>query len=91
MQQPLASTSSWTLWNDALVVSMWILTFAQWAQYYLRGRGMTDSELEKLSQGARELARVRPMAEWRSEEAGRQGELGALLVQVEELLTSSDE
>ena len=91
MQQPLASTSSWTLWNDALVVSMWILTFAQWGQYYLRGRGMTDSELEKLSQGARELAMVRPMAEWRSEEAGKQGELGAFLVQVEELLASSDE
>lgn len=91
VQQPLASTSNWTRWDDALVVSMWILTFAQWVQYYLRGRGMTDSELEKLSQGARELAMVRPMAEWRSEEAGKQGELGAFLVQVEELLASSDE
>ena len=91
MQQPLASTSNWTRWDDALVVSMWILTFTQWCQHYLRGRGMTDRELEKLSQGARELAMVRPMAEWRSEEAGKKGELGAFLDQVEKLLASSDE
>lgn len=29
LQQPLASTSNWSCWNDALVVSMWILTDAE--------------------------------------------------------------
>lgn len=91
VQQPLANTSDWARWNDALVVSMWILTFSQWSQYYLRGRGMIDRELEKLSQYTRELAMVRPMVEWRSEAAGRQSELAAFLDQVEELLASSDE
>ena len=91
VQQRLASTSDWTRWDIALVVSMWILTFTRWGQYYLRQRGMTDSELESLSRNARELAMVRPMVEWRSEVAGKPGQLAAFLDQVEELLTSSDE
>jgi len=91
VQQPLASTSDWTQWNGALVVSIWILTFTRWVQYYLRGRGMTDFELEELSRGTRELAMVRPMNEWRSKDMGKQGELAAFLDQVEELLASSDE
>ena len=91
VQQPLASTSNWTLWNDALVVSMWILAFTRWAQYYLRGRGMTDCELEALSRDTRELAMIRPMREWRLEGAGKRGELAAVLDQVEDILASSDE
>lgn len=90
VQQPLASTSDWTRWNGALVVSMWILTFTRWSEYYLRGRGMTDHKLEGLSLGARELAMVRPMDEWRSEGAG-EGDLAVFLDQVEALLASSDE
>ena len=91
VQQPLASTSDWTRWDGALVVSMWILAFTRWGQYYLRERGLPDGELGKLWQGARELAMVRPMDEWRSTGAGRQGELAAFLDQVEELLASKDE
>lgn len=91
VQQPLASTSDWTRWDGALVVSMWILTFTRWGKYYLRARGITDRELEELSRGARELAMVRPMNEWRSKGTGKQGELPAFLDQVEELLASSDE
>lgn len=41
VQQPLASTSDWTRWDYALVVSMWVLTFTRWGQYYPLGRGMT--------------------------------------------------
>lgn len=88
VQQPLVSTSDWTGWDGAMAVSMWILTFTRWGQYYLRGRGMTDRELEELSRDARELAMVRPMHEWRSEGAGKQGEFAAFLDQVEELLAS---
>jgi len=91
VQQPLASTSDWTRWNDALVVSMWILTFTRWIHYYLRGQPRIDRELDELSRDARELAMVRPMDIWRSEGAGKQGELAAFLDQVEELLTSNGE
>jgi len=91
VQQPLASTSDWARWDGALVVSMWILTFTRWGQYYLRGRGMIDHELDELSRGARELAMVRPIDKWRSKGAGKQDELAAFLDQVEELLASSDE
>lgn len=90
IRQPLASTLDWTLWNSAIVVSMWILAFTRWAQYYLRGRSMSDHEIEELSRDARALAMVRPMIEWRSESAGEQGELAAFLDQVEELLASND-
>lgn len=90
VQQPLASTSNWTRWDGALTVSMWVLAFARWAQYYLRKRGITNTELEELLQDARVLAMVRPMGEWRSEGVGKR-ELAAFLDQVEELLASSDE
>jgi hypothetical protein len=91
LQKPLASTSSWTKWNDALLISMWILTFTRWSQFYLRGNTITCSELEDLSRNVQQLALIRPMGEWRSEGAGSQGELAAFLDQVEELLASSDE
>ena len=91
VQQPLASTSNWTRWDSALKVSLWILAFSKWGEYYLRQRNMTDRELERLSRDARELAMVRPMAEWRSEVAGKPGQLAAFLDQVEDLLASSDE
>ncbi|WP_217574789.1 VPA1262 family protein [Mesorhizobium sp. GbtcB19] len=90
VRQPLASTSDWARWDDALVVSMWTLIFTRWGQYYLRGRGMTNRELEQLSQDARELAMVRPIYEWQSKGTGKPGELAAFLDQVEELLGSSN-
>lgn len=91
VRQPLASTSNWDRWDAALTVSLWILAFSKWGEYYLRQRDMVDSELEQLSRDARELAMLRPMSEWRSVGAGKQGELAAFLDQVEELLASSDE
>jgi len=91
VQQPLASTSDWAQWDGALMVSMWMLAFSRWTQYYLRERGMTDRELEDLSRDARELAMVRPMAEWRSERAGKANQLTAFLDQIDELLASSDD
>jgi len=90
VQQPLASTSDWARWDDALTVSMWILVFARLGQHYLHGRDMTNGELEKLSRNASELAMVRPMDEWRSEGGAKQGQLAALLDQVEEALSSGD-
>lgn len=89
VQQPLASTSDWARWDDALMVSMWILTFARWSQYYLRERGMTERVLEELSRGASDLSMVRPIGEWRSDGTGTQGELATFLDQVEGLLASN--
>ncbi|UVK99701.1 VPA1262 family protein [Pseudomonas sp. B21-048] len=91
VQQPLASTSDWNRWDGAVVVSMWILTFTRWSQYYLHGRGRTHIELEELSRAARELAMVRTMDEWRSEGSSKQAEFAAFLDQVEELLSSNEE
>ncbi len=87
VQQPITSTSNWTFWNDALVVSMWILAFARWGQVYLRERGMAvPTDLQKLSRAAGKLAMVRPMFEWRSNGVSIQGELAAFLDQAESLL-----
>lgn len=90
IQQPLASTSDWTRWDDALVVSMWILAFTRWSQYYLRVRGVNDCKLEELSEAASELAMVRPINEWRTEGTGKPGELAAFLDQAEDLLASNE-
>lgn len=90
VQQPLSSTSDWKRWNNALVVSMWILTFARWSEYYLRDHGLTNYKLAELSLSARELAMVRPIDEWRLGGAG-ESDLIAFLDQVEALLESTGE
>ncbi len=90
VQQPLASTSSWTRWDTSLTISLWILAFSRWAEFYLRQRGMNDGELERLSRDAKEVVIVRHMEEWSSGGAGQQGELAAFLDEVEQLLKSSE-
>lgn len=87
VQQPLASTSNWTQWDDALRVSLWILAFGRWSEFYLGNQGVTDQNLEQLSSNARGLAMIKPLEEWQSECAGQQGELIAFLEQVEGLLS----
>lgn len=88
IQQPLASTSNWSHWNDALMVSMWILSFARWGQYYQREQSMCDQELQELSQDAHSLAMIRPMDEWQANDIGSRGGIAAFLDQVEELLAT---
>lgn len=90
VQQPLASTSNWTRWDRALTVSLWLLAFFRWGEFYLRQRCMTDPELEQLSSSARALAMIKPMSEWQFDGAGKRGELTAFLDQVDELLDTSD-
>ncbi|MEW5190732.1 hypothetical protein AB1Y87_18370 [Citrobacter freundii] len=90
VQQPLASTSNWTRWDGALLISMWILIFARWGKYYLRQRSMVNAELEHLSQEAYRLVVFRPEDEWRSKNTGKEGALMAVLDQVELLLTEQD-
>lgn len=86
VQQPLASTLNWRLWDDALKVSLWILAFCRWGEYYLRKHTEIDGELIFLSKDARDLAMIKPMEEWRAENIGKQGEIVGFLDQVESLL-----
>ena len=57
----------------------------------MRERGTTNSELENLSEDARNLALAMPMDEWRSQGAGKPSELAALLDHVAELMVSNAE
>ena len=88
LQQPLASTSVWARWNDALVISMWILTFTCWSRYYLSGRNLKVRELEQLSQNAHDLAMIRSREEWRSLGVAPRGGLAAFLDKAEEQLAA---
>lgn len=91
IQQPLASTSNWSQWDDALRVSLWILTFCKWSKFYLSAQGKTDQNLERLSSDAHGLAMVRSIKEWQSERVGIRSELIAFLEQAERLLSEGDE
>lgn len=91
IQQPLASTSNWSRWSNALVVSMWILAFTRWIQYYLHQRGITESnQLEELSQTAHNLSISRSMDEWESS-TGQKKSLIDFLNQAEELLQTESQ
>lgn len=85
LQQPLASTSNWSKWNDALVVSIWILSFARWAEYYLQEQSKKNVCLEKLAKEAEQLTLLRPLSEWRSNDIGNSGQLYNFLKQAEDL------
>ena len=91
LQQPLASTSGWTQWDDALRVSLWILAFGRWSEFYLCERGEPDQKLVQLSQDAFGLAMLRPIEEWQSKRGGRQDELVVFLDHVEGLLNLDGE
>lgn len=90
IQQPLASTSNWTRWNNALTISLWILAFSKWGEYYQRQLALSNSKLEQLSQDARKLAMVRPISEWRSKLDSQRYELTEFINQVENLLASAN-
>ncbi|MCW5297702.1 hypothetical protein DXT88_05885 [Herbaspirillum lusitanum] len=91
IQQPLASTSDWSLWDRALTVSMWLLAFARWSQYYLRGSGRSFPELDAFAFDVHELAMVKPIDEWRSAHVGEEGGLATFLDHAEKLLASMGE
>lgn len=67
---------------------MWIFAFTRWSQFYLRTRDLADHDLDDLSRTASTLAGIRPMVEWQSHVAGKQGEIFAFLDQAEKLLAS---
>jgi hypothetical protein len=91
IQQPLASTSNWSRWDKALKISLWILAFCKWCEYYLSKSNLRNNELEKLSENARKLAEARPINEWGTETSDQPSGVIAFLNQGESLLASIDE
>ena len=82
IQQPLASTSNWSKWNDALKVSQWIYAFTKWCTYYLYEQDIgSHSELSTLAKKARDLTLFRPETEWHIEK-----ELLLFIEEIDELL-----
>lgn len=87
IQQPLASTSNWSKWNDALTVSMWISAFAKLCSHYLNQLGIKDNEkLDTLLKLSHSLAMIRPLEEWNSE-----SELIKFVEWIENLLSNQKE
>ncbi len=65
IQQPLASASNWSRWDNALKVSLWILVFTKWCKYYLDDLDILyHDQLYILLDGATNLAMIRPSDEW---------------------------
>lgn len=63
VQQPLASTSNWDEWHEALFVSLWMLAFVKWCQYYLQN---IDNEINEFIKETEEIAMLRNINEWNS-------------------------
>ncbi|MEN8619242.1 VPA1262 family protein [Shewanella baltica] len=86
IQQPLASTSNWSRWDEALKVSLWILVFAKLSRYYLNTLNILHHEdLDSLLEDSFSLAMVRASTEWMPH-----SELFSYLEKVEELLNEHD-
>lgn len=65
IQQPLASTTNWSKWDDSLKVSLWVWLFAEWCRYYNSTTGIDNSKkLVELYDTAKDLVLVRSESEW---------------------------
>ena len=68
VQRPLASTSNWSRWNDALKISMWISVFTKLCRYYLNQKNSEKHEqLDNLLELSNGLVAIRPLEDWYSE------------------------
>ena len=68
IQRPLASTSNWSLWDEALKISMWISSFTKLCRYYLNQLNIDENEqLDTLLELSYHLAMTRPLEEWSTE------------------------
>ena len=67
IRQPLANTSNWSKWDEALKISLWILVFTKWGKYYLNDLNIFNHEkLDLLLKSAHSLALKRPTLEWKA-------------------------
>ncbi|GEM_PF-771864 len=88
IQQPLASTSSWSAWDDAITVSMWLLAFCKCAELYQTRGGSVSSDLTELSGQAELLMGPRPELERRAESGVGRRELLDFIGHAERSLAS---
>ncbi|MDO5668201.1 MAG: VPA1262 family protein [Alcaligenaceae bacterium] len=65
IQQPLASTSSYSKWDGALEVSMWILAITKCISYFLQPNNREESEIDELILEATKLISTDRLDEWR--------------------------
>lgn len=85
IQQPLASTSNWSKWDEALKISLWVLVFAKLNRYYLNTLKLHNEKLDHLLEDSFSLAMVRPSSEW-----SPHSELFSYLEKTEDLLNEHD-
>lgn len=68
VQRPLASTSNWSRWDEALKISMWISVFTKLCRYYLNQINIEKHEqLDNLLELSYGLVTIRSLEEWNSE------------------------
>lgn len=68
VQRPLASTSNWSRWDEALKISMWISVFTKLCRYYLNQINIEKHEqLDSLLELSYKLVTIRSLEEWNSE------------------------
>jgi len=68
VQRPLASTSNWSSWDEALKISMWISVFTKLCRYYLNQINIEKHEqLDNLLELSYGLVTIRSLDEWNSE------------------------
>ena len=68
VQRPLASTSNWSRWDEALKISMWISVFTKLCRYYLNQMNIEKHEqLDNLLELSYGLVTIRSLEEWNSE------------------------
>ncbi|RAI63283.1 hypothetical protein DOZ69_20155 [Pseudomonas fluorescens] len=65
IQQPLASTTNWTDWDNHLKASFWISGYLKWITYYLSVDSEAKPALEQASLLAVEICSGRSLNDWR--------------------------
>lgn len=71
VQQPLASTMNWNIWNCSLEAAMWIYAFCRHVEHYREDSAILPSQFDDLCTPSREIALVRPLDEWRNGRGAR--------------------
>lgn len=66
VQQPLASSSNWAQWDDALMICLWINAFVRWARFYQLAKGKDVAILDSMEEATQSIVNLRPSDEWTS-------------------------
>jgi hypothetical protein len=64
IQQPLASTLNWSLWDRSLVVALWLHAFGKWAEQATAEVSEISGELKRFTADTGRIALTRSASEW---------------------------